>query len=158
LSLDGTGQGSTWAGRYRLGGSADHQRPSTIRRLAFADGAIAVTQRGDLVSFTESVGGTFTGGRSFDSTFYRSIVSASLSASGRLLLPLPTLSAVYGRTTTSAPLFEQFALGGGPSIILDRALLSQRVAMPVLPTGIRIGTSVFAYRAALVVGAAFSAP
>jgi hypothetical protein len=158
VSLDGTGQGSTWAGRYRLGGSAGNQRPSTSRRLAFVDGAIAVTQRGDLVSFTESVGGTFTGGRSFDSTFYRSIVTASLSASGRLLLPLPTLSAVYGRTTTSAPLFEQFALGGGPSIILDRALLSQRVAMPVLPTGTRIGTSVFAYRAALVVGAAFSAP
>jgi hypothetical protein len=48
--------------------------------------------------------------------------------------------------TRDAPLFEQFALGGGPSLVLDRLLLSERWSMPVLPSETAVGSSAVAYR------------
>src|SRR6185436_6140523 len=76
--------------------------------------------------------------------------TVSFGAGGPLLIPL-SASATYGRTNDDAPLFERFSLGGGPSPIIDRAVLTQRIAMPALPAGISVGSSVFTYRGAVSV-------
>ncbi|MDB4875866.1 MAG: hypothetical protein JWM41_2312 [Gemmatimonadetes bacterium] len=146
LSLDGSEQFDRWGARYRAGASVASAE-SVARTLLFADGAAAWTQRADLSSRTETLGGNFTVGRSFGTQFYRGLATVSYADAGGLL-PL-SASASYGRTNRDAPPFERFALGGGPSLVIDRALLTQRIAMPVLPAAISIGSSVFAYRANL---------
>jgi hypothetical protein len=83
-----------------------------------------------------------------DERFTRGVVSATLAMSGAAVIPI-AVSATYGRTGLSAPIFEQFSLGGMASPLIDRALLAQRFAMPALPSGISINSSAFAYRAAL---------
>ncbi len=159
LAVDGTQQYERWASRLRAGGSVGQatmlaaQTPSSaessaIRALVFADGALAWTQRGALASVTESFGVNATAGQSFSNRFSRGVVTASLSSSGQRAFPLG-VSALYGRTNADAPPFEQFALGGGASPIIDRVLLSQRVTMPALPTAMSVNSSVFTYRATL---------
>jgi hypothetical protein len=154
--IDETRQHETWAARYRVGGSAGPIRAeerlgdtSSSRMFGFADAAVAATQRGNTWSLTENVSGNYTHGRSFDASFYRAIATANISATG-ILLPL-SASALYGRTNTDAPLFERMSLGGGPSLVVDRMLLTQRIIMPALPTGVSIGSSAFTYRAAATV-------
>lgn len=159
LALDGTYSFDTWASRYRLGAMVGRTRidipsitgavVSTSRRdIAFGDGALTLVQRGDQASASESVSGNLVTGRSFDSQFSRGVVSATLATSGSGVLPI-SASASYGRTETGAPIFEQFSLGGMSSPLIDRAVLAQRFAMPVLPSGIQVGSSAFSYRAAL---------
>lgn len=164
LTLEDTRQYDTWAARLRLGASAGEIRQypltdssagvragvrSSARPMLFGSGAIAWTQRGDATSITETLGSNFTAGRSFDTRFYRGVASAAVAIGGQTALPI-TATALYGRTNTDAAPFEQFALGGGPSVLLDGAQLTQRVGMPALPTGISNGSSVFAYRVTLV--------
>ena len=43
------------------------------------------------------------------------------------------------------------SIGGGPSLVIDRILLTQRIVMPALPTGVSIGSSAFTYRAAATI-------
>ncbi|HMA22437.1 MAG TPA: hypothetical protein VKP00_00550, partial [Gemmatimonadaceae bacterium] len=158
LALDGTQSFDTWASRYRLGGTVGRARlnvPSSgdvsssgQRNLAFGDAAVALVQRGDRSSVTESIAANVAGGTSFDNRFARAVVSASLTTSGAAVLPIAA-TASYGRTASNAPLFEQFSLGGTPSPLIDRALLGQRFPMPVLPSGVSINSSAFAYRVAL---------
>jgi len=57
---------------------------------------------------------------------------------------------MVGAVNSDAALFEQFALGGGPSPLIDQATLTQRVVMPALPVGVQVGSSVIAYRASVV--------
>ena len=56
---------------------------------------------------------------------------------------------MYGRTNDDAPPFERMSIGGAASSLLDRSLLTQRVTMPVLPTGVAVGSSAFAYKISL---------
>jgi hypothetical protein len=157
-SIDGAQQFDTWAWRARVGGTAEQihglefigapASDDAFRGLAFGDGGIAVTQRWATASLTESLGTTISGGKSFGTGLGRGLVTAAITPSGAGIVPI-SLSALYGRTNNDAPLFEQFALGGGPSTLLDRPLISQRIVMPVLPAGISVGSSVFAYRAAI---------
>jgi len=58
-------------------------------------------------------------------------------------------AARYGRITDNAPVFEQFALGGLASPIVDDDELSQRIAEPALPTGAAVGAEVVGFRVAL---------
>jgi len=158
-SLDRSYQLERWAARYRIGASVARLRDSaaavpsstSARALALAEGGLALVQRGDAVTFTESLSGSVATGRSLDTRFSRGVVSATLASSGRRALPL-SATASYGRSTTDAPAFEQFALGGGPSLVVDRLLLSQRIAMPVLPAAVSIGSSAFTYRGAYTAG------
>jgi len=152
--LDGVSSFDTWAARYRIGGSAGQLRdelPDTASRtgsrmLGFADAGATFVQRGDVVSFTESLGSNFTTGSTLGATFSRGSLSGALGASGPLM-PFPVSASVtYGRATHQTPLFERFALGGGPSLVLDRVLLSQRWTMPVLPAETVVGTTALAYR------------
>jgi hypothetical protein len=144
VSVDGTRQFDSWATRYRVGGST-MSTASTSRSIAFGDAAGAWVQRADRWSNGESLAANVTAGRSFGASFYRWLTSASLSEAGHGVLPMG-VGVTYGRESANAPDFDQFALGGNPSAVLDPALLSQRISMPVLPEGIAVGTSVFSYR------------
>lgn len=154
MSVDGTYSLERWSARYRVGVSDAQLREQIVgtvastgaRAIAFGDGGLGFVQRGDAVTFSESLGSNVTTGRTIGSSFTRGTVSASLGASGPLI-PFPiSAAATYGRMTTGAPLFEQFALGGGPPVVLDRLLIAQRWAMPVLPAETAVGASAFAYR------------
>jgi hypothetical protein len=159
-SVDGSFSFDAWSARYRLGGSAGQLRDAVAdsartggRLLAFTDAAIAFVQRGDGASLSEAVGANVTAGRTFNSAFTRGSASASIALGGSRI-PIPvSAAATYGRIGSDAPLFERFALGGGPPVVLDRLLLAQRWSMPVLPTESTVGTSAFVYRVN-----AFSAP
>jgi hypothetical protein len=56
------------------------------------------------------------------------------------------VSGSWGSVNSGAPVFEQFSIGGGPSTILYRAQLMQRITMPALPSGVSTGPSVVAFR------------
>jgi hypothetical protein len=144
VAVDGTRQFDRWAARYQAGAST-MSTSSAARNLVFGDGAAVWVQRGDRTASTANLGGNITIGRAFDASFYRGLAGISLSTNGAGPAPIAA-SATYGRTGVDAPPFEQFALGGGPSPVLDRMLLTQRVAMPALPAGIAAGSSVFTYR------------
>jgi len=159
LALDGSSSFDTWGTRYRVGGTVSRIRvdlPSSLRiagassrrDIAFGDGAVSLAQRGDHSTITESLTASIALGQSFSQRFSRGVASATLATSGNAMVPL-VATATYGRTESDAPIFEQFSLGGAPSPLIDRALLTQRFSMPVLPSGIRIGSSAFAYRATL---------
>lgn len=158
LAIDGTYSYDTWASHYRFGGSVGRLRvdvpsigligPTSQRNIAFGDGALTFVQRGDHSSLTESISANMAGGRSLEAQFTRGVVSATLATSGAAVIPI-TATASYGRTNNDAPIFEQFSVGGIASPLIDRALLAQRFAMPVLPSGISINSSAFAYRVAL---------
>jgi hypothetical protein len=105
-------------------------------------------QRSGTRGLTESVTTNFTAGRSFDADFTRSVSSLGITAFGFAPVSV-SASATYGRTSSDAPRFEQIALGGGPTALLDRLLLTQRVNMPALPQGIATGTSALTYRVSL---------
>lgn len=161
VALDGAALFDTWQARYRAGasigrlsrigeavsGAASPLPTTTTRALAAADGAIAWTQRGDAASLIESLGASVTGGNIFDRRFYRAVATAGLATSGPRVIPF-AVNASYGRTDAADP-FERFALGGDPSPLVDRLQLTQRIAMPVLPSGISVGSSAFTYRIAL---------
>ncbi len=150
----------TWGMRTRLGGSMERAHldvvPDSIgsvphtdpRSLAFLDVNGVWVQRGVAASLTEALSVNMAAGRAFDSTLSHGVASASLSTNGPAV-PALRLGATYGRTNESAPTFERFALGGGASPLLDGSILSQRVSMPALPTGVSVGSSAFTYRIAL---------
>lgn len=137
----------TWALRLRLAGSAARLTGDSAanRILLIEDVALSALQRSGTRSVSESLGIVASGGRSFDRRFARGIASAGLGVSGWLPLPL-SASATYARTSDDAPLFEQLSLGGSSPALFDRLLLGQRLVMPVLPSGIAIGTSALTYR------------
>jgi hypothetical protein len=150
LSADGSHLDENWVARYRLGGSvarldARDSTNSYLRSLAFGEASAVLVQRRDRASATESLAGSFTAGTSFGHSFSRGVATVGVSRGGATLYPLAA-SATYARTNADAPPFEQITFGGVASPLLDRSLLSQRLAMPVLPTGIQVGPSAFSYR------------
>jgi len=157
--LDGSLLYDAWALRYRVGGSvanlglADPNAPlvprvTTTQAIAFADLGLAAVQRGDAATLTESLSARGTLGQAFDADVRRIVATATLSLSGRGVIPL-SVASTYGRTNADAPVFEQLALGGGPVSPLPVDVVPQRLAMPVLPSVIMVGSSAFTYRAAL---------
>jgi hypothetical protein len=142
LAFDGSQQFDTWGGRYRAGASV----MSANRRMIFGDLGAGWVQHADASSTTETLSGVFAAGQSFDQRFFRGVATAGLFSAGTTAMPIG-LSMTYGRTNRDAGPFERFALGGGPSTLIDGALLSQRLSMPVLPAGVSTGSAVLAYRA-----------
>jgi Tol biopolymer transport system component len=153
--VDGTIAYDRWSARYGVAASsARYQRTVAVadtvtsRSLGVAQAGFGFLQRGPGWSISESIGGDATLGRTFDTRFDRETATFGIAESG--VLPLrAAAAAAYGRTSDDAPLFEQMTLGGGPSPLLDRALLTQRFSMPALPTGVALGTSAFAYKISL---------
>ena len=142
LAVDGSQLFDTWAARYRAGAGV----MSANRHMIFGDAGVGWTQHSDVSSRTETLGGLVAAGQSFDRRFYRGVATAGLLSGGATAVPIG-LSMTYGRTNRDAAPFERFALGGGPSALIDGALLSQRLPMPVLPAGISTGSAVLTYRA-----------
>jgi hypothetical protein len=144
----------TWAARARLGGSVGRARglagqsAGANRSLAFGTASAGWVQRGSAASLSEALSVDFSTGRSFDAAFRRALVSGSAALGGRGVIPVH-VAATYGSVSSSAAPFEQFALGGGASPLVDGALLSQRIAMPALPVGLRLGSSALTYKATL---------
>jgi hypothetical protein len=159
LSADGFTEASTWAARYRIGVSAgradrygrtgaDTSASGSRRVLVFSEAGANWVQRSGSASTSESLSGSIAAGRSFGANFTRGLATAGLASAGRTLVPIGA-SVTYGRVTSAAAPFDAFALGGGPSELLDRSLLSQRVSMAALPAGTAVGSSVLAYRASI---------
>jgi hypothetical protein len=158
VEIDVTEQRDAWALRSRLAGSAaglEHPGGdgsafggSTSRTLGFFDVAIARTWRGTGGSFTATLGGDETAGRSFDQGFNRASARSGFTIRGA---GIPNLSgsALYGAVSRGSSLFEDFTVGGGLSPLLGRELTTQWVSMPALPRGVAGGPAVFVYRAAL---------
>ena len=48
--------------------------------------------------------------------------------------------------------YEQFAIGGWSSPLVDASVLSQRIPMPALPTGFALGTHAMVFRASTALG------
>ena len=89
-----------------------------------------------------------TSGRSGGAPVTRGLATGSLEVG---LVPL-IASGTAGKAATSSP-FEQFTLGGLTPVLLHPAVLSQRIAMPVLPSSYATGKSLLMYRlSAPVVG------
>ena len=155
LAVDDDWSFDTWAARARLGGSIGRVRGlagplgAADRSLAFGALSAAWLQRGSAATVSEALSADISTGRSFDAAFRRALVSASVALGGRAPIPVRA-AATYGRVSSDAPPFEQLSLGGGESPLIDAALLSQRIAMPALPLGIRLGSSAFAYKATLI--------
>jgi hypothetical protein len=112
----------------------------------FGDAGLTVVQRKDRVQESETFAANVSTGRSFDRQFTRAVATVGFNSSGLTLYPF-SLAVAYARTNADAPIYEQIALGGSLSSLLDRSLLSQRLAMPVLPTGIQVGPQAMTYRA-----------
>ena len=154
IALDDDWSFDAWAARARLGGSVSRAHalvassPAADRSLAFGTASAGWIQRGAAESLSEALSANLTAGRSFDAAFRRAVVSASVALAGRAVIPV-SAAATYGTVSSGAAPFEQLALGGNPSPLIDAALLSQRIAMPALPAGIRAGSSAFTYKATL---------
>ncbi|HXT18314.1 MAG TPA: hypothetical protein VN706_21970 [Gemmatimonadaceae bacterium] len=121
----------------------------TSRTMFIVEGSGSYTQRGIGWNTSESFSANITKGRSFDSRFDRNVATVGFTASTFVPVRIAA-AATYGFTSDDAPAFERMALGGSVSPILDPALLTQRVPMPVLPTGVATGTSAFAYKISLI--------
>lgn len=159
LAIEGNWLSDGSAIGYRLGASIARDRlaipnlspvivTTTTRRIAFVRADGAWLQRGAQSTLSESVSLLHTEGDAFDSRFQRTILGATIATSGPGTLPV-SANVLYGFTGATAPPFEQFSLGGAPSPLVDRDLLSQRISMPALPDGISTGSLTFAYRIAL---------
>jgi Tol biopolymer transport system component len=151
LTLDGTSSAETWTARWRAGASFARLRIDSASRRAFgfADVSGAWTQRNGTRSTSESMFGSVTAGRSDDAPFARGRASMGFSANGIFVMPI-AVSATYAQVNGGASPFEHVSLGGSPSPLLDRALLTQRVTMPALPANLIAGTSAFAYNVTLI--------
>lgn len=140
----------SWSMRARFAASAArlHGDSATTRSLVVEELSFGALQRSGIRGFSESLATTYASGRSFDQRFSRLVASAGINAFGFLRVPM-SASATYGATNADAPLFERISLGGSNPALFDRLLLTQRVTMPALPSGIVTGTSAFAYRVSL---------
>ncbi|HEY4304310.1 MAG TPA: hypothetical protein VGM82_07585 [Gemmatimonadaceae bacterium] len=141
----------SWSARARFAGSGaslDEGGRSTSRTLVIEDLGLAALQRSGIRGLSESLIGTYTVGRTFDTKFSRVVTSAGVTAFGFLVVPV-SASATYGVTSSDAPVFERLSLGGNSSALFDRLLLNQRVPMGALPSGIGVGTSALTYRVSL---------
>jgi hypothetical protein len=156
---DGFTDANTWVGRYRVGaseGRADHlgrtgsdtATTSSQRALVFSEVGAGWVQRSGAATTNESLAASIASGRSFGANFTRGLATAAVASAGRTMVPV-SASVTYGRVTSTAAPFEAFALGGGPSELLDRSLLSQRVSVAALPAGTAVGSSVLAYRVSI---------
>jgi hypothetical protein len=104
------------------------------RALLFVEATGAWQQRSGLTRATESIGTSNALGRTRDSHTRRNVGTASFFvASGGLGL---RASAAAGTLNSDADPFERFTIGGMASPLVDQSVLTQRVVMPILPTGV----------------------
>lgn len=123
-------------------------RLTAMRRmlaLLSVSGGLLQTPRDWRVS--ERLGVTGATGELGSEAWSRLVLTGSL-ALGRLGRAI-AIDGLYGVTSSSAPPFERFALGGLAPPLMDSSLLAQRVAMPVLPIAMATGSRIAAARVSL---------
>ena len=117
------------------------------RVLALAELVGTLRQSGAAASASETFVAHVTGGETGGADYARYLASLAGHVAVRGF-PFLDAATSYGRVSTSAPIFEQFVVGGLPSNLIDASLLTQRVSVPALPTGVAGGDRVLTYRAA----------
>lgn len=136
--------GSTMRGSHldeNTGGRAN-------RTVGFYDVSVTAQWRGDNWRLAIWAGDNLAAGHSAGHWLARDLMSGGISIGGPVLPPV-TASLVSGSVRGSTPVFEYFSLGGLRSPLVDGDALTQRIAMPALPTGTATGTQMVSYRVAI---------
>ena len=82
-----------------------------------------------------------------DQSWMRVVLTGALSLHG--MGHELAIDGLYGVMSGDAPQFERFALGGLAPMLVDTALLAQRVSMPVLPIGVATGFEIETLRVSI---------
>jgi len=139
--------------RIAIGGSLallttrDGSAIDMSRDLVFGELAASARQSGAAASASEGIVAHLTDGETGGDQYERFLASAAVRVAVRGF-PALDASSSYGRVSTNAPSFEQFVVGGLPSNLIDASLLTQRLSVPALPTGVAGGDRVVTYRTA----------
>ena len=137
--------------RYRLGASTGRLQgfafDADTRHLAFADYRGLYAQSVGTVTFSQSIDLTGSAGSTAGEQWTRVLATAGVGyiSDGSGL----RAEVMYGRTDDDAPLYERFVLGGARPPLVDRSVMSQRLAFTGLPVGVLGGTEIAGYRATL---------
>lgn len=115
--------------------------PDGLRALGFATTAFGFTSYGDGTRTSLQVSLHGTAGQSGGTSVTRGMATVSFD-----MIPF-ALSGAAGAVRSTSP-FEQFTIGGLQPVILHPSVLSQRIAMPVLPTTYAMGKQLLMYRLA----------
>ena len=108
--------------------------PSSDRAMGFASFATnAVFTKFPKAAINTSLAVQFASGTTNNNEWDRTVAEAAIGMAGF------GLRARGGTTSSNAPIFEQFAVGGTASPYIDGAVLSQRVQHLALPFGMRGG-------------------
>lgn len=151
LSASGARQGDAWRVRARVGGAAGQLQPrsdsvSATRVLGFGEAELRLIQARGSKGLVERLRVHATHGET-RAAYQRVIGTFELATTGRDAPPLE-LAVTLGRISGMPHVFELFTVGGASPAIGDGAVLSQRYGMPMFPTGIAVGPSLFAWRVA----------
>ncbi len=138
--IDNLDAGSTASGSART------------RAIGYAEVHGSYRQRVGELRFAQSFAAHADGGRIGSEELVRGLVSAGFAVAGPLPFGGVQGLVTYGEVSGTTDPFERFAIGGAQPPLVDDAVLPQRIAMPVLPTGVAIGDRVFAFRVSLPTG------
>jgi hypothetical protein len=140
---------------WRVGASAGGLSPvegaAGGRTLAFARYAVSDGRRMGAGYADGGLALHGAAGRTLGEGWARGTLTAAFGA-GRGALGVRA-EATLGRVSGGAPAWERFAVGGGRSLLVDEAVLSQRAAMPALRFGALEGDELLTYRLSTSLGA-----
>lgn len=138
-----------WRLSARVGGASGRLSPREerieARHLGFTDASVRLQQSRGARTLVERLDLHAAYGRTRED-YHRVRGSLTIATAGRDLMPLG-LHVTLGRVLGNPHPFEQFMIGGGVSPVMDSSLLQQRYRMPMLPTAVAVGPSLFAWRA-----------
>ena len=148
LSLEASRRIETSLRRLTIGGTLADLRtsagPDGTRALGFATATVGRTRYGDATRTAIQVGMSGTAGTSGGTSVSRGTTSVAVEAGS---IPL-VISGTAGAVKSSSR-FEHFTIGGLTPSLLHPSVLSQRIAMPVLPPAYATGTSLQTYRVSI---------
>jgi hypothetical protein len=151
LALNAVRRGEGWLWKTRLGGVVGdyRQRHEETRTRAFGFAETDLFTQGvrGARGFAQSLRVHAALGES-DGSFHRVLGTFRLATAGAAMPPLE-LTATAGRLIGSPHEFEQFAIGGGVSPVMDSAAIRQRHAMPMFPSVLAAGDALLAWRVAV---------
>ncbi|HYC49582.1 MAG TPA: hypothetical protein VEB19_00610 [Gemmatimonadaceae bacterium] len=143
--------GEWWQVHARAGGASGRLSPRNApiraRHLGFVDVSFRMQQSRGARGLAEQFDLQADYGHTA-APYHRLRGTFTLNTLGRDLMPLQ-LQATFGRVLGAPHPYEQFIVGGAAPVVMDTSVRAQRYAMPMFPTGVAAGPSLFAWRAAL---------